>query len=656
MKRSILFSLIILGFTLLPATLHADSASSIAKLNGDIRTLDDTIQAIPDEKAKGPLYTERAKAFRLRALELEKLNRYEEAINDYIRCFEDTRKLSGSVRNREAELYSRVAFCQLKLNKFSLAKENMNYARKAQGWLPNEPFYLEYSARVHLANEEYDAAIADCISIRSAQNALPLTKQSSYIIEATAIYLHGDYDGAVAKWREMATLNPKFAAYNIFDHLQAPFNKAVAESPNDLDARLKRVRFFRDRANQKRFPNNYPAVTRVNLGGLINLIDPDVTDVQPHSFYQAAHYDLTKAIEIKSEPAFYAERALLAHLWNEVAKPNDRTDTKQIITDINYAIKNHGKNGVTLRAIARYYQDSAPDNIEDPQWRSITRNSIYYYSLALIHDPSSDDDLATLLMRNNQLDFYLTSKPPEPPKVKPTTPLQWKDRGNELTNKKHFSAALDAYDRALKIDPKFADAYNNKGNVYMQAGAYDLALKEFDSAIKADPKHRVAYYNRSILWQNLGDSTKALTDANNAIQFATTLALKTQALNQRAELYFSSQRYPQALNDLKTLITSDPKNSAAWTFRGQTEIILKDLPAAIQSFQKSLEIDATKTRPKLLLITAQHLNGAPVPNRIEGAAEEKQWLHHFLISKQFSAMYINEAELTRTNTLIELIK
>ena len=76
--------------------------------------------------------------------------------------------------------------------------------------------------------------------------------------------------------------------------------------------------------------------------------------------------------------------------------------------------------------------------------------------------------------------------------------------------------AIDNYSKAIKINPKFAKAYNNRGIAYIWKKQYDLAVADFNQAIKLDPKNGKAYNNRAIVYSYQGDNTKALQDLHQA--------------------------------------------------------------------------------------------------------------------------------------------
>ena len=48
--------------------------------------------------------------------------------------------------------------------------------------------------------------------------------------------------------------------------------------------------------------------------------------------------------------------------------------------------------------------------------------------------------------------------------------------------------AIREYDRALKANPKLADAYFNRGNAYYDLGQNDQAIKDYSEVIRLNPK------------------------------------------------------------------------------------------------------------------------------------------------------------------------
>jgi tetratricopeptide (TPR) repeat protein len=56
--------------------------------------------------------------------------------------------------------------------------------------------------------------------------------------------------------------------------------------------------------------------------------------------------------------------------------------------------------------------------------------------------------------------------------------------------------AVAAYDKAIKADPRRAEAFVGRGEAYAKLGQPERAIKDQDEAIKLNPKLAEAYYIR----------------------------------------------------------------------------------------------------------------------------------------------------------------
>jgi len=76
----------------------------------------------------------------------------------------------------------------------------------------------------------------------------------------------------------------------------------------------------------------------------------------------------------------------------------------------------------------------------------------------------------------------------------------------------HYEKAIFEYNKAIKINPQHAMAYNNRGIVYESKGQYDKAISDFSKALEIDPKLANAYVNRGSLMNKLGNTKMACYD------------------------------------------------------------------------------------------------------------------------------------------------
>jgi tetratricopeptide (TPR) repeat protein len=61
------------------------------------------------------------------------------------------------------------------------------------------------------------------------------------------------------------------------------------------------------------------------------------------------------------------------------------------------------------------------------------------------------------------------------------------DQGRAYSKKKNWDLAIAAYNQAVRIEPKFAEAWNNMGYCYRKGKQFDKALDAYKQAITLKP-------------------------------------------------------------------------------------------------------------------------------------------------------------------------
>ena len=82
----------------------------------------------------------------------------------------------------------------------------------------------------------------------------------------------------------------------------------------------------------------------------------------------------------------------------------------------------------------------------------------------------------------------------------------------------NYDKAIADYTEAIRLDPKFAEAYYNRGVAYENKGEYDKAIADYTEAIRLDPKYAEAYNSRGFAYGNKGEHDKAIADYTEAIR------------------------------------------------------------------------------------------------------------------------------------------
>jgi tetratricopeptide (TPR) repeat protein len=99
----------------------------------------------------------------------------------------------------------------------------------------------------------------------------------------------------------------------------------------------------------------------------------------------------------------------------------------------------------------------------------------------------------------------------------------WVQLGNDYFDSRQHQKAIDAYGKALALNPNNPDVLTDQGVMYRDTGRFDEAIANFEKANKLDPKHIQSLYNLGVVWANdKHDSAKASAAFNKVISIAPT--------------------------------------------------------------------------------------------------------------------------------------
>jgi len=101
-------------------------------------------------------------------------------------------------------------------------------------------------------------------------------------------------------------------------------------------------------------------------------------------------------------------------------------------------------------------------------------------------------------------------------KLNPNFAEAYNEQGNALNELKKLEEAIKSYDNAIKINPKYADAYYNKGLVLHELKKLESAVENYDKAIKINPKHIMSHNNKGFALQQLKKVDASLKSYNEA--------------------------------------------------------------------------------------------------------------------------------------------
>src|SRR5688572_12956808 len=137
-------------------------------------------------------------------------------------------------------------------------------------------------------------------------------------------------------------------------------------------------------------------------------------------------------------------------------------------------------------------------------------------------------------------------------------------RAIEWTAKNDHDRAIADYDAAIRINPKFVDAFFNRGNAWGTKGDPDRAIADYDAVLRLAPKDPATHIARAVELMVKGDYARA------AAGYDTAIALDPKsgtALMGRGRAYFYSGDLQRSIADLERAMKTEPSvYTAVWLY------------------------------------------------------------------------------------------
>lgn len=184
-----------------------------------------------------------------------------------------------------------------------------------------------------------------------------------------------------------------------------------------------------------------------------------------------------------------------------------------------------------------------------------------------------------------------------------------------------YEEAIMELEKALALQPAYADAYNALGIVYHYQKEPQKAMQQYLAAIETNPQHVKARLNLATLYKEQGDYQKAMQQLEKALEFdprselarnligeirpkAEAQAAKEQAAQALARQQAEAQRLAAPPAVLATP-PKTPSKSAQALFAAGTKLIRQGkLAAGIQEYQKGLKSQPQSAEGQTLLAMA----------------------------------------------------
>jgi tetratricopeptide (TPR) repeat protein len=181
-----------------------------------------------------------------------------------------------------------------------------------------------------------------------------------------------------------------------------------------------------------------------------------------------------------------------------------------------------------------------------------------------------------------------------------------------------YSQALDFFNEELKRNPT-AWTYTRRGMIWNEKGENDIAIGDFNEAIRLDPKFENAYNNRGYAWTEKKEYDKAIADFNEAIRLDPKSAIP---YNNRGDAWEAKGEYDKAIADYNEAIRLDPKYAHPWDGRAWVAATCpnakyRDGKKAVDDATKSCELDGWKDSDKLDTLAAAYAEAGDFLNAVK---------------------------------------
>jgi tetratricopeptide (TPR) repeat protein len=152
------------------------------------------------------------------------------------------------------------------------------------------------------------------------------------------------------------------------------------------------------------------------------------------------------------------------------------------------------------------------------------------------------------------------------------------------------ASAIADHTEAIKLAPRFVQAYIDRGVVYANRNAdYDNAISDYTSALRIDPKNHGAFDRRADAHKSKKEYDLAITDYGEAIRLMPKEA--SYYFSRGSVYYYYKEDYDRAIGDYSQAIGLNPRDATYMASRGEGYEKKGDFHRAIADFRAALAIE-----------------------------------------------------------------
>lgn len=177
----------------------------------------------------------------------------------------------------------------------------------------------------------------------------------------------------------------------------------------------------------------------------------------------------------------------------------------------------------------------------------------------------------------------------------------WNEKGNLYFKQGSFGDAINAYNKAIQLDPSFGWAYSNLAVTCLAQGQYTEAILLFQKSMTL----LVSARDKAICWNGLGNAYRCISDYTNA----------TAAYQKAAQLDPETAGMRDGVEALQ--MGQQPGNAREWNDLGELFFKTGANNEAIDAFNKAVELEPDNGLPygnlaRVLAAAGQYKDAIPL--------------------------------------------
>ena len=572
-------------------------------------------------------------------LYLSKFNKYEDAIKDYTKILE--------IDSTDGMIYVNRAGCYFKMKNYSAAIEDLNKALEIEpkfSFADHRMFAYGSRADVYMEMKEYDKAaedykqavkfasenktktIADIMTDIYKERELEALKNKreklidkrdklveQYVNEA--LHSRGNDDPNVKEGNSYAsqirnTTDPN-AKKNLLNSAIKSYSRAIEENPNNMAAYFQRAKIYNHHFHDyQKAIDDYNKILEIDPNYDYSVYKSRGLAYKSLKEYDKALADYDKALTLK--PTDSTIRDIRAELFEETGDYKKAAEeyTEKLKLEPNNPF-NYKKRGNMLMELGEYADAYANYNKS--------------YELTTNSKPANDSKKDAETRRNFAENLVVNKSKKDVQNKLLGDFYKYSASMNIAADKnKFYQKALEKYSDAVKLNPKYADAYFERGELYraklkdyknaqedftqaitnnpnhtdalywrgrqfLEMKDYQNAANDFNKCIKVNPNYgKYIYVHRGSTYERQGDLQKAEADYLHAVEIEPTHYTPTESLG---NFYMNHGEYQKAVETFTKLMTIN-KSETPVLLRAHSYRLLKDYNNAVADYTRALDISS----------------------------------------------------------------